>query len=264
MCVARGWPFAIVAHGNFSWPSDELAARYRKALPLARGYFFVSEANRVLAERQLGHSIDNAEIVRNPLTIENDFPMPWPVVTSDHELCMACVGRLDPHTKGQDILLDVLAASNWADRNWRLTFCGNGPNREVLERLVKSLKLQDRVSFAGHVAVEKVWRDNHLLVMPSRSEAMPLAVVEAMLSGRPVVATNVGGIPEIIKDGLTGFLAEAAVAQCFGRALERMWEQRDRLQEMGKLAAADIREFMPHDPVGIFAGKIRDMASLQR
>ena len=177
---------------------------------------------------------------------------------------MACVGRLDPHTKGQDILLDVLASPNWAERNWRLTFCGSGPNRDIMERLVKRLKLQNRVSFAGHVSVEKVWRDYHRLVMPSRSEAMPLAAVEAMFSGRPVVATNVGGISEMIKDGITGFLAEAAVPQSFGRALERMWEQRDRLQEMGKLAAASIREFMPDNPVGVFAQKLKDMAGLQR
>jgi glycosyltransferase involved in cell wall biosynthesis len=92
---------------------------------------------------------------------------------------------------------------------------------------------------------------------------MPLTVIEAMLCGRPVVTTNVGGNSEVIRDGVTGFLAEAAVAECFGRALERMWAQRDRLDEIGKLAAADIREFIPDDPVGIFAEKIQSLANLQ-
>jgi glycosyltransferase involved in cell wall biosynthesis len=93
---------------------------------------------------------------------------------------------------------------------------------------------------------------------------MPLAIVEAMFSGRPVVATNVGGIAELVKDGLTGFLAEAAVEECLSRALERVWVQRERLQEMGNLAATSIREFIPDDPIGIFAKKLRGLASLQR
>jgi hypothetical protein len=73
MCVAKGWPFVIVVHNNFDyWPSDELAARYRKALSSARRYFFVSEANRALSEKQLGHAFENAETVRNPVLVEKD------------------------------------------------------------------------------------------------------------------------------------------------------------------------------------------------
>ncbi len=265
MCLARDWPFAIVGHGNFNdWPPDELAARYRSAIRSAQKYFLVSEANRALVEKQLGQVFDNIEIVRNPLTIDIDRPIPWPPDTGEEGLRMACVGRLSPGTKGQDILLQVLATPSWIERKWHLTFFGNGANRDVLERLVKRLKLCDRVSFAGHVAVERIWHDNHILVLPSRYEGMPLAIVEAMLSGRTVVATNVGGNSELLKDGLTGFLAEAAVAECFGRALERMWAQRERLREMGNLAAAAIRQMMPDDPVGIFADKLKHMANLQR
>ncbi|MBU6461140.1 MAG: glycosyltransferase [Bradyrhizobium sp.] len=260
MCVTKRWPFATVVHSNLEswWPTGELAARYRKALPLARRCFFVCQANRILAERQLGCDLDNAEVVRNPLTIEIDSPIPWPLDPADQELRMACVGRFSPE-KGHDILFDALANSNWKERNWRLTLYGKGRTRDVMERLVVRLKLQDRVSFAGHVAVDKIWRENHVLVMPSRFEGMPLTVVEAMFAGRPVVATNVGGISELVREGVTGFLAEAPVAVSFGRTLEQMWEQRDRLQGMGKLAAAVIREFMPKDPVGIFAEKLKTM-----
>jgi glycosyltransferase involved in cell wall biosynthesis len=264
MCIAKGWPFAVVVHNNFDyWPSDELAARYRKALSSARRYFFVSEANRALSEKQLGHAFENAETVRNPVLAETDSPIPWPSNAAAEELRMACVARLSGE-KGHDILFQVLANPCWMERNWRLTLYGKGPIRGVLERLVKRLGLQDRVCFAGHVPIEKIWRENHLLVMPSRHEGGPMTTIEAMYYGRPVVATNVGSNPEVIKDGLTGFLAEAAVTECFGGALERMWAQRDRLEEMGKLAAANIRELMPSDPVGIFAETLKDMAGLQR
>jgi glycosyltransferase involved in cell wall biosynthesis len=264
MCVAKGWPFATIAHVNLPswWPSDEEAARFRKVLPLARRCFFVSEANRALAQKQLDYDFDNSEIVRNPLVIDIDAPIPWPPDSDEEPLRMACVGRLSAE-KGLDILLEVLANPCWTERRWRLTLCGNGPIREALERLVKRLKLQDRISFAGHVTVGEIWRENHILIMPSRHEGLPLTIVEAMFCGRPAVATNVGGNSEVIKDGITGFLAEAAVADCFSRALERMWTQRVGLEEMGKLAAASIRELMPDDPIRIFAEKIKTLANLQ-
>lgn len=266
MCIAKRWPLAIVAHGNFPgwWPSDQLAARFRNALPFARRIFFVSEANRLLAQRQSGYEFENAEIVRNPLVIEIASPLPWPPQAGQQELRMACVGNLFPTEKGQDILFDVLATPKWRERNWRLTLYGNGPNRGILEQLVATLKLEDRVSFAGYVAVDKIWRENHILLMPSRYEGMPLTIVEAMFCGRPVVATNVGGISELVKENLTGFLAEAAVAKCFADALERMWSERDRLEEIGMLAAASIREFVPKDPVGEFANKLRTLANIPK
>jgi glycosyltransferase involved in cell wall biosynthesis len=265
MCVAKSWPFVVIAQSVDStlWPSDEIAARWRKVLPLARRYFFVSEANRVLAGKQLGYNFNNAEIVSNPVSVEMVSPIPWPSNNIDQALRIACVARLFPGQKGQDILLDILASPLWRARKWRLTFCGSGPNRDVLESLVERHKLQDRVSFAGHVSVEAIWRENHILAAPSHYEGGSLAIIEAMWFGRPVVATNVGNSPEIIKEGVTGFLAEAAVVECFGRALERMWAQRERLQEIGQFGAAFIRKFMPDDPVGIFAEKLKNMAEIQ-
>jgi glycosyltransferase involved in cell wall biosynthesis len=263
MCVAKGWPFVIVAHlvSSTWWPSDEMAAQWQKVLPLARRYFFVSEANRILAEKQLGYIFDNAEIARNPAVVEMGSPIPWPSNNNDKVLHIACVARLDPAQKGQDILLDVLAGPLWRERKWRLTFYGNGPNRYVLERLVERLALLDRVSFAGHLAVEQIWSENHILVAPSHYEGAPLAIIEAMWYGRPVVATDVGNNSEIIKEGVTGFLAEAAVVECFGRALERMWAQRGRLEEMGRSGAAAIRDLIPDDPVEIFAEKLKSLMS---
>jgi glycosyltransferase involved in cell wall biosynthesis len=259
-CITRNWPFTVVTHSGLPiwWPPDELAARIRKVLPLARRYFFVSEANRTLAEKQLGYAFDNAEIIRNPLTFEIDAPIPWPSDINGLELRMACVGRLSAE-KGQDVLFEALASPRWMERHWYLTLYGNGPTRDLLERLVIRLNLQDRVSFAGHVAVEQIWRENHVLVMPSRYEGGPMTTIEAMFCGRPVVATNVGSNPEVIEEGLTGFLAPAAVVECLSSALERMWMKRDGLQEMGKLAEKRIRKFVPDNPVEIFAEKLKSL-----
>jgi glycosyltransferase involved in cell wall biosynthesis len=264
LCIKKNWPFVTIAHQNLPgyWPSDDIAAKLRKALPFARRCFFVCEANRVLAEWKLGCDLDNAEVIRNPVTtIEIKAPIPWPPNALEQELRMACVGNLFPDEKGQDILLEVLANPLWASRNWQLVFYGAGPNRDILERLVERLKLSSKVSFGGYVAVNSIWRENHLLVMPSRREGLPLTIVEAMWCGRPIVATNVGGISEVVKDGITGFLAQSAVTQSFGEALERMWAHRSRLQEMGTLASVTIREMIADDPVDVFANKLKFLAS---
>lgn len=260
--VAKSWPFATVAQSNRAGylPSDVMAARLRKVLPLARRCYFISKENQVLAEQQLGYDFANAERVLNPLLVKNPSVMPWPRQTDDQPLRLACVARLYPTQKGQDVVLDVLASASWRERNWRLTFYGSGPNREVLGRLVERFNLRDRVSFAGYIPIENIWHENHILVLPSRYEGMPMTIVEAMFYGRPVVATKVGLCPEVIKDGATGFLAEAAVPECFGRALERMWQQRHRLEDIGKRAAADIRQFVHDDPVEIFAEKLKTLA----
>jgi glycosyltransferase involved in cell wall biosynthesis len=260
-CVAKRLPFIIIVHCNqyFWWPPDAWAARYRAAIAAALCCYFVSNANRRIAEKQIGCAIHNAELVRNPFNVDFNASPPWPPLGRDGEWRFACVGRLDPTGKGQDILFEALAQPIWTDRNWRLHLYGHGENREGLERWAQRLGLADRIVFEGHVwDVEQIWALNHVLVMPSRIEGLPLAVVEAMLCSRPVVATKVAGA-EVIEDEVTGFLAEAATAGCIGNALERFWARREDAQEIGAAAAKKIRELVPPDPARVFADKLKEL-----
>ena len=88
-----------------------------------------------------------------------------------------------------------------------------------------------------------------------------MITIEAMWCGRPVVATPVGLNPEVIEDDATGFLADGVSVNALAKALERMWERRNHLREIGTLAAASIRKWLPDDPVGTFAEKIRSLAA---
>ena len=261
MCATKRLPFAIIVHCNqyFWWPADDLAERYRAALSAALRCYFVSDANRRIAEKQIGCELPNAEIVRNPFNVDFNASPPWPPLGRDGELRFAGVGRLDAPGKGQDILFEVLAGPAWAARNWRLHLYGEGENRGGLERWAQRLGLADRIVFEGYVAdVEKIWSLNHVLVMPSRIEGLPLAVIEAMLCGRPVVATDVAGA-EVLEDGVTGFLAEAPTVGCVGNALERFWARREDAGEIGATAAKRIRHLVPPDPVRVFADMIRKL-----
>jgi glycosyltransferase involved in cell wall biosynthesis len=165
---------------------------------------------------------------------------------------------LEPGDKGQDLLLEALAGPVWATRNWRLHLYGEGQNRGILECLVQRLGLADRVVFEGHVDVEEIWSLNHALVMPSRVEGLPSAVIEAMLCGRPVVATDVAGA-EVIEDGVTGFLVGAPTVGCVRNALERFWAKREDAREIGATASKRIRHLLPSDPARIFADKIKEL-----
>jgi glycosyltransferase involved in cell wall biosynthesis len=261
MCATADLPFVVIVQCNqyFWWPGDALAERYRTALAVALRCYFVSDANRRMAEKQIGFEFPNAEVVRNPFNVSFSASPPWPPLGRGGELRFASVGRLEPVGKGQDILFEVLARPEWATRNWRLHLYGDGANRGGLQRLAQRLGVADRVVFQGRVEdIEKIWSKNHVLVMPSRIEGMPLALIEAMLCGRPAVATDVAGA-EIIEDGITGFLAEAPTVGCVGNALDRFWARREDAKEIGARAAERIRHVVPPDPGRIFADKIREL-----
>lgn len=265
LAVSRGLPFVTLSQANKEavWYPDGLARRYRAALAAARRCFFVSKGNLRLSEKQIGGSIDNAEVVRNPTNVSSDVSPPWPALGGDG-LRFACVGRLYPQAKGQDLLFEAFAEPQWVTRKWRLYVYGNGEMREGLERLAARLGLSSRIVFPGFAPVEEIWAANHVLVMPSRYEGLPLAMVEAMLCGRPVIATDVAGHREVVEEGVTGFLADAPTAAGVAAALERFWQRRGEAEEMGKAAARRIRELVPPDPVRVFSDKLQGLIDLPR
>jgi glycosyltransferase involved in cell wall biosynthesis len=267
LCVEKRLPFVVIQQANVEWlwVPDESAERYRRVLPAAQKCYFVSKSNQRLTEKQIGCELPNAEVVRNPFSVDFSTFSAWPQLGPQGELRFACVARLDPRAKGQDILLEALAKPPWTARAWRLFLYGEGPMRDSLERLLRSLGLSDRVIFAGHASVEEIWASNHVLVMPSRHEGLPLAIIEAMLCGRPVIATDVAGHSEVIEDGVTGFLADAPTVVSMAKALERFWARKNEAQEIGAAASKNIRQLVPPDPVRVFSEKIKeDLSSAKR
>jgi glycosyltransferase involved in cell wall biosynthesis len=259
-CIGARLPFITIGQANWEgrWLADEDARRHRIALAKALRCYFVSNANMRLAEKHLGAELRNGEVVWNPFNVDYDISLPWP---ESAELRLACVARLDPRAKGQDLLLEALARPEWAERNWYLNFYGEGQMKHTLRLLVERLGLSQRVGFAGHRSVREIWTTNQVLVMPSRFEGMPLAMVEAMLCARPVVATDVAGHADIIEDGVNGFLADAPTALHLATTLERLWADRTRLEDIGKEGNLRIRRLVPHDPAHVFAEKIKSHLS---
>ncbi len=119
--------------------------------------------------------------------------------------------------------------------------------------------------FHGHVEeVVEIWRQNHLLVLTSRYEGLPLVIIEAMMCGRPCLVTDVAGNAELLEDGVSGFVAAGPTVKSVAAALERAWQERAKWPQMGRAAAAAVREQFPADPVAEFTERLLKLAARNR
>jgi glycosyltransferase involved in cell wall biosynthesis len=139
--------------------------------------------------------------------------------------------------KGHRYLLE--AAAHLKRQGHRLTyrFAGEGSRREELQGLVRELGLQEEVSFLGFVSdIPSFLASIDLLVLPSLYEGLGVSVLEAMAAGRAVVASRVGGLPELIEDSITGLLVPPKDSSALARAIAALVFQRSRMKEMGEKA----------------------------
>jgi glycosyltransferase involved in cell wall biosynthesis len=125
--------------------------------------------------------------------------------------------------KGIDVAIRALRS---LPADTHLVVLGEGPDREALERLAADLEVASRVHLVGRVPDVGTWlARTTVLAHPARWEGFGLAVLEAMLAGLPVVASNVASLPELVEDGQTGFLVEPDDPDALGAALARALEQ---------------------------------------
>jgi glycosyltransferase involved in cell wall biosynthesis len=248
LCAWMRIPYIVVSQKatEHHWPIDWARPHAARVFRSARHAVFVSEHNRALTEEQIGEPIPRAVVLRNPVLVGRDGPLPWP--ETNGQIRLACVGRLYPIEKGQDLLLKVLAGDRWRERPLHVSFYGEGVNRDGLIAMARHLGVEN-VSFEGQSArIADVWREHHGFVLPSRAEGLPLALVEAMMCGRVPVVTDVGGNAEVIDDEVTGFVAPSPTVAAYDDALERAWAARDRWREIGAAAARHIAELVPEEP----------------
>jgi colanic acid/amylovoran biosynthesis glycosyltransferase len=156
------------------------------------------------------------------------------------------VGRLVAE-KGVPILLDALARLRTRRPELRLTIVGAGPERADIEARAGAEGLGDCVRFTGYQTPEQVgeWlRTADVFVLPSLAEGVPVVVMEAMASGVPVVATHVGGLSEIVEDGVSGYLVPAAAPGALAERVEALLDDPELRARFGRMGRATVvREF---------------------
>jgi glycosyltransferase involved in cell wall biosynthesis len=257
---SAGYKYAVIAEGGTElfWPDDDRAERLAVCYEGASCAYFVSQANLDLSRREFATPLRNAKVIRNPFNLRYDARPAWPGDPSEG-LYLACVARLDAATKGQDLLLELLALPHWRERKVRVSLVGKGINERILQRRMEQLKLTS-VDFLGYRSdIEEVWSKHHALVLPSRFEGLPLTIVEAMLCGRPCIVTDVGGNRELVRDGINGFLAKAPTVELLDEVMNRAWHGRRQLMDMGNTAATDVRQWVSKDPSEDF---VRELSAL--
>lgn len=149
---------------------------------------------------------------------------------------LAVLGRLEP-VKGQSYLLECLALLRERQIDFRCVLIGEGPDRNTLARRIVELGLQDRVFLAGFQAQVPEWLAAvDVLVIPSRWEGLPMALLEAMALAKPVVAHAVGGIPDVVRDGEEGLLVPPNHPRAMVDALQRMLVDADFRRAAGARA----------------------------
>lgn len=125
---------------------------------------------------------------------------------------------------------------------------GDGPCRDSLVGLARAAGVADRISFLGHRDdVPGVLAGSDVFVLPSDSEALPNVVIEAMAAGLPVVATRVGGIPELVEDGATGYLVPPGNSDAIAGALNALLADPDQAARMGRAGRRRIEETCSFD-----------------
>jgi len=172
------------------------------------------------------------EVIPNPApTI--DWPLPERA--DDSQPTLLFLGRIE-HAKGIDVLLSALSIARARGASWHLVAAGVGD-------LAFAKGLQRRLGLAEHVVQWPGWADTEMkrslfatcsaLVLPSRIENMPVVILEAWACGRAVLSTCVGGIADMIEEGVNGWTCQSGEEASFAELLVRAWGAREQLDAMG-------------------------------
>lgn len=209
--------------GSLHFPLDtskgQIYSRLERALMNSTDLFlFESAFARDTYQRTIGAPKGLVRCVFNGVTAD-EFD---PIVKADDATDVVYVGEFR-HIKGADLLIDAVARLRADGKPVTLTLAGDGEELADLKAQIARLDLGDAVRFIGHVKARYGFSKGNLLVVPSRGDSMPYVVIEAAAAGIPMVAANVGGIPEIFGTHTDALFARSnvgAMADAIETALE--------------------------------------------
>jgi glycosyltransferase involved in cell wall biosynthesis len=225
---ACGVPRVVIAKRNIdAFETPRQRAVHRFAHRLATHATAVSRAVAASAAA-LGVRRDRITVIPNGVDATRYAPAAADVHAATgangHVPLIGSVGCLAPR-KDYATLIDALAKLDRSGRRFRALLVGDGPERAALEARARAVGLGDRVTFAGESReVPRLLPTMDVFVLPSREEGIANALLEAMAAGRPVVATAVGGTPEVVAAGETGWLVPPGSPEALAAALDEALE----------------------------------------
>jgi glycosyltransferase involved in cell wall biosynthesis len=233
-----GLPFTFTTHAYdiYRRPPKDFAERAAAACAVIT----VSEANAQYITQTFGVPPQCLHVIPCGIDTEQFRPgssqgMPPHIV---------CVARMVP-VKNQALLLEACADLKRRGLEFRCVLVGDGRSREEIQANRARLGLAGTVDIVGvatQADVLKWWHRAAIAALPSHSEGMPVALMEAAACGLPAVATAVGGVPELVEDGETGFVIKPGDALTFANALERLLVDPEMAAHMGVAARRRAQE----------------------
>jgi glycosyltransferase involved in cell wall biosynthesis len=229
--TAHGWAFT---EGRAYWKRWLIGQAERLAAKVTTKIICVSRHDQELALKFRVADEKKLVVIYNGIDPQAFTPASGSSVQKQLHIegasVLTCVGRLafqkDPLT-----LLKAFQKLS----NCKLVLVGDGPLRPRVERFVLRNRLQGRAIIAGERQdIPEILAASDIFVLSSRWEGLPLTIIEAMLAGLPVVATGVGGVPELIEHGITGLLVSAGNASMLAEALHQLLQDKKLRQEMGE------------------------------
>jgi glycosyltransferase involved in cell wall biosynthesis len=208
----------------------------------ARRLIAISEAVHRFNVERIGLPADKVDVVHYGL---DELPKPWAEnpelpIAADARVLL-CVGRL-AQQKGVDTAIRALAAVREHHPKTVLLVLGEGPARKRLEALARELDVGDSVHMPGRLGdVTALYRRADLLVHPVRWEGFGLALLEAMLAAKPVVASAVSAAPEIVVDGVTGLLVPPDRPDTLAEAVSSLLDDPARADALGRTGLGRAR-----------------------
>ncbi len=230
-----------------TWYDNDFAVRVYGALDrwALRRYSRVVAVSAEVEQRLLSSGVSAARIRR----IRNGIDLaPFTAAANgrggrpEHALRVGLIGRL-AHEKGVDVFIDAAAIVAKAMPQVRFVVVGEGPDRAQLEHQICNCQLADRLHLLGHQdAMVPIYAGMDLLVSASRQEGLPIALLEGMASGLPVVATTVGEVPTAVVPGETGLLVPPNDAAALATAMLQMLETASQRLAFGSNARARMEQ----------------------
>lgn len=246
--AARPRRVALLATSH-NWPNRLLHMRAYAIVDrfLLRQFDGVAVVSDVVGDmlRRSGVGPDRLFTVRNGVDIDffcDAKPALRRELSLTGERLFGFVGRLVPE-KGGEIFLRAAQLVCAAYPETRIVFAGDGPARPQWEGLASQLGIRGKVHFTGfRVDMPSIYGSLDFMVLPSLIEAMPMCLIEAMVCGTPIIATNVGATPRVVTPGITGLLVEPGDVAGLAGAMMRLIEHPElarRLGSDGKVHAAE-------------------------
>lgn len=238
-----GSPVLFTAHGWAFTAGVQFSKRLMYAALEKLGSFFchrvitVSNYDKEIALKWKVVSADKILTIHNGMPAGSEFPHAVP--TQSHARLIS-VARFDEQ-KDHETLLYALA--DIRDLNWHLRLVGGGPLRSEIEKLVTRLNLNNRVTFLGQrFDVPALLAESDIFLLISNWEGFPRSILEAMRAGLPVIASNVGGVSEAVKESDTGYLVERGDAVALRDHLHQLIMFPDFRSELGTRGRATFEQ----------------------